>query len=50
MNKEQEIITNAVNAALKNFVVPTVGVQKQEYYKAGARDLVKLIQAEIDKL
>ena len=50
MNDNQALITKAVNAACKNAVVPEVGKQKKEFYKAGMRDLIKLIQAEINKL
>ena len=50
MNKEQEAVTKVINSALKKMTVPPVKGQKVEFYKAGIRDFVKIIQGEIDNL
>ena len=47
---KQETVSKVINSALRKMTVPTVGAQKVEYYKAGIRDFVKLVQVEIDRL
>lgn len=44
------LITNLINKATLKVDVPTVSKQKQEFYKAGVRSLLKMIQIEINKL
>ena len=41
---------NVVNAATLKVVVPSVSKQKQEFYKAGVRELLNQIQIHIDEL
>jgi len=50
MSELKNKITSVINDAVKNISIPTVSAQKQEFYKAGAVDLIRLIQVEIDKL
>mgnify|MGYP003644340500 CR=1 FL=1 len=47
-NKKQ--IIELVNAATLKITVPEVSKQKQEYYKAGVRDLIKQLGFQIDKI
>jgi len=39
-----------VNAATREIKVPQVPKQKQEFYKAGVRDVLKELQLQIDKI
>jgi hypothetical protein len=41
--------TETVNAAMLEVKVPDVSAQKQEFFKAGVRALVKQIQLQLQK-
>ena len=41
-------VITLIDKASSNVSVPTVSKQKQEFYKAGVRDLLKQIQIQLD--